>query len=811
MDSLRLDLRYAVRSLLSRPGFSAIAILTLALGIGVNTVAFTAMNALLFRPFRIADADRIGWVMVPGPGNPRGYATSDELVALERGAASLDGIGAEARIPVSLRTAAGTEQGWALLVTSNYLRTLGAQPDRGRIFAEADVEGSELPTVVAYRFWKDKLGAPESLAGQTVVANGRSFSVVGVLPDDFQGPGGLYAPDMWLPLARMDVLNLPAERTTQPWLTMFARLRPGANRAQAEAELTSVARTFAAPPAGSGDPARTRTAVFHPMSDGHPDLQEISSLAWLALAVVGVVLLIACFNVASLMMARAMERQKEISIRSAIGASRARILRQLVTEGLLLAILSGAAALLVAAWSEQLLATFSLPAPIPQRLHLGVDRLIVAFTVALVLVAGVLPALLPALQSTRANLLRSINSQALVSGRPSRARNAFVITQIAGSTLFIVAALLFVRSFVIMSGTDTGFDTKHTAVLQLSPSSYGYDDQRSQQLFDNLRGRLSALPGVRSVGLADRVPFYVGGIDFVQYTLDGADCAVVSCPQARTYSVGADHFAALGIPMHEGREFTDRDLLARDGVIISRHLARQLWPGGTAVGRSLRVGEKGQLAEVIGVAADIKHRSLAETPDAYIYRPLGAGDYARGLSVVVRASDDPRLMLAAMREQVRALDPELPSGAVATMTERMKLPLWAPRTAAGFFAICATLAVALGSAGLFGVMYLTVSQRTREFGIRAALGASRRRIITFVLREGLRLAVPGVALGAVAGYVAGRLLARGLHGVSPADPLTFAATAAIEVAITLAACALPAHRATKADPVAALQDHGLRG
>lgn len=804
MDALRLDLRYAVRSRLSRPGFSAIAVLTLALGIGVNTVAFSAVNALLLRPFRIADADRIGWVMVPGPGNPRGYATSTELEALERGTTALQGIGAEARVPVSLRTPAGSEQGWALLVTSNYLRTLDVRPVLGRIFAEQDVQGSDLPAVVSHRFWSAKMGAPDSLGGHTIVVNGRSFSVVGVLPDDFQGPGGLYAPDMWLPLARRDVLNLPAEQGAQPSLTMFARLRPGATRAQAEAELTAVARSLPAP-AGTADDSRRRTAIFHPMKEGHPDLREISRAAWLALAVVGIVLLIACFNVASLLMARAMERQKEIGIRSAVGASRARILRQLVTEGLVLAVVSGAAALVVAAWSESLLATFSLPAPIPQRLHLGVDRFLVAFTTLLVLVAGVLPALMPALQSTRAAILRSLTSQSPLGGRPSRARNAFVVAQIAGSTLFIAAALLFVRSFVITAGTDPGFDTAHTAVLQLSPGTYGYDDERSQRLFADLRRSLSALPGVRSVGLADRVPFYVGGTDFVEYTVDGADCATTECPRAKTSALGPGHFAALGIPLEAGREFSDAGPGTGAGIVISRHLARQLWPGGEAVGRSLRLGASGDTVEVIGVAADIKHRSLTETPDAFIYRPLRNGDYAGNLSVVVRTTGDPRLVLPAMREQVRVLDPDLPSAAVATMTERMKLPLWPVRTAAGFFAICAALAVALGSIGLFGVMYFTVSQRTREFGVRAALGATRGRILTIVLGEGLRLAIPGVALGAAGGYVAGRLLARGLFGVSPADPITFAATAAIEVTVTLAACALPAWRATRADPVVALR------
>lgn len=801
MDALRLDLRYAIRSLLHRPAFSAIAVLTLALGIGVNTVAFTAINALLLRPFRIPDADRIGWVMLTGPGNPRGYATLAELQALERGAPSFDGVAAEARIPVSIRTDQGAAQGWALLVTTNYLHTIRAAPTRGRLFTETDLTGTELPVVVSHRYWKEQLGAPESLGGQRIVVNGRTFAVLGVLPDDHEGPGGLYAPDMWLPLARMEVLNIPQEQTSQPWLTMFARLKDGATQAQAEVELASVARELSA----GADGQQARTAKFYVMEHGHPDLAPIRPIAWLGLGVVGIVLVIACFDVAALLMARVTERQKELGVRCAVGASRGRILRQLVTEGLLLAAVSGIGSLIVASWTEQLLGTFSLPSPIPQRLNLQVDGLVIGYTVALVVVAGVLPAILPALQATRTNLVRSIQSESGGGTRRSRTRNAFVMTQVAGSTLFMVAALLFVRSFVNNATTDTGFDTERTIVLQLSPGSYGYDADRARILFDDLRSRLNALPGVASASFADRVPFYVGYPRLEEYSHEGADCSITDCRQATVYQVGADHFATLGIPILAGRDFTERDLTTGAGIVISRHLADQLWPDG-AVGRSLRLGTAGETATVIGVAADIKHRNMAEAPGAYIYRPLRHGDYVQGLAVIVRASGDPSALMGAIREQVRALDPNLPTASIATMEERMRMPLWPSRTAAGFLTICATLAVLLGSIGLFGVMYFAVSQRTREFGIRSALGATRRRVITLVLNEGLRLTVPGILLGASGGYLAGRLLSRMLFGVSPADPLTFGATAAIELAVALLASALPAYRAMRVDPLTALRE-----
>ena len=799
MDSLWLDLKYGCRALLKRPGFTALAVLTLALGLGVNTVAFSAIDALLLRPFRMADADRAGWIMLPRPGNVRGAASITDFRALQTTEA-FETVAAEGRLPVSLQTDRGGEQAWALMISANYLPTVGARPALGRLFTETDLRASDLPVIVSHRFWTDRLDARSSLGGTTIVVNGRSFSVVGVMPDDFQGIGGHFAPDLLLPLERIEVLNAPARLLEDEWLVLFGRLRAGVSIPQAEAELTAVAARHVASAAAD----ENVTGKFYRAKDGHPDLREISTGVWFAFGAVGIVLLIACFNVAALLMARAAERQKEISIRCAVGASRWRIVRQLCVEGLVLAAAGGAAALVVASWSSDLLSTFSLPAPIPQRLHLGVNRTLVLFTLGMVLIGGVFPAILPALQATRANLLRSMRMESAIGGRPSRMRNAFVIAQIAGATLFVVAASLFVRSFTNRLQVDPGFDTTRTLAVELTPALYGYDQARTQLFFENLQTRLTSTPGVRHVALGERVPFYVGFPNSVEMSSDGA-CVTNDCRRAVTYAIGRGYFGALGVRLVAGRDFTDTEVRTSGVGIVSQRLADEMWPGQPAVGRTLRIGKDGTPIQVVGVVANYVHRNVTEPPTSYLYRPLGPEHYAQAVTVLVRTHDDPGPMLNTVREHIRALDANLPPSTIALMTERMKMPEWMARTTAGFFLICGTLALILATIGLFGVMYFTVSQRTREFGIRTALGASRRRVVSVVLSEGLRLAVPGVLLGMAAGYTVGRLLSRGLHGVAAADPVTFGGTALLQVVVALAACALPAYRATKADPIVALR------
>ncbi len=804
VDALRLDLRYAIRGLIHRPGFALLAVLTLAIGIGVNTVAFSALNALLLRPFDVKNADRLGWIMTKAPGSPHGNMSLPDFADLQRSSRAFDAIVAEGRLPVSWRTGQGASQAWALLVSTDYLRLLDAPIEQGRAFTAADLTSSEIPAVVSHRFWTEALGGGDSVAGRTIVLNGQTFAITGVLRDTFQGPGGLYTPDVWIPLDRIDVMNQSAvyRSRSDAWLTVVGHLRDGVTRAEADADLQGIfAQMARAYPASDA----TRSAAFYVMADGHPDLRSIAPLAWIALAVVGVVLLIACFNVAGLLLARASERQREIGVRAALGATRGRILRQMLTEGVLLALLSGAASLMLAAWSADLLAAFSLPSPIPQRLQFGINLRLVEFTALLVVISGVLPALLPALQATRASLFRTMKAEAPLGSGRSRLRNAFVVAQVAGSTLFLAAALLFVRSFANTTAVDPGFDTAHVLVLELNTSTYGYDAARSRVFFDSLVRRVGDLPGVTNVALADRIPFYVGFPSSEEISTDGTDCAVADCRRATEYRVGHGHFAALGIPLVAGRDFTPEELKNGSAAIVSEQMASRFWPDGRALGQVFRAGADAHPYEVVGIAADIKHRSMSEPPGAFMYRPLEPADYAEPITLVVRTAGNPRALIGAVAAQVQGLDPDLPARTARTMTERMEMPLWPARTIAGFSVICGVLALILATVGLFGVTYYAVNQRTREFGIRVALGASPRAVMSLVLREGLTLTLPGVAIGIGGALLAGRLVARLLFGISASDPLTLAATAALEAMVALAACALPAYRATRADPMVALR------
>ncbi len=648
------------------------------------------------------------------------------------------------------------------------------------------------------------MGGGSSLAGRTLTLNGRVASVIGVLPDAFQGPGGLFEPDLWVPLDAMRVLQMPARLLdrNEHWLTVVGRLAPGVTPTQAAADLQSIANVLVAQ---TNPQARPRTMTFAPMAEGAPELRAIAQIAWIGLAIVGIVLLIACFNVAALLLARAADRQREIGVRTALGASRARIMRQFAVEGLILALVSGAAAVVVAGWSADLLAAFSLPSPIPQRLHIAADRRLIAFTALLVVCAGVLPTLLPALQATRGNLVASMRMDNLLGPRRARLRSAFMVAQIAGSTLFLTAALLFLRSFLTQAQSNPGFETSHALALELKPSDYGYDAVRSRALFDNLLERVRAMSGVERAAIGDRIPFYVGFPKVTKVAADGSDCSAIECPNVFVYGIGDGYMAALGVPLIAGTELTSRDVGAGDSVIVSHKLASRLWPGRSGVGEWLRDARSGKRQRVVGVAADVVHGRFGEAPREVVYRPIAAGEFNDSVTLVVRSSGDPADLLAAVQGQVRTLDATLPPGSAKTMAQRMEMPLWPSRTAAGFLGVCGTLALILATVGLFGLTYLTVSQRTREFGVRAALGATPGRVLNLVLREGLWLILPGVLLGLAGAAVAGRLASSTLFGVSPADPSTYAMSALLQTAVAMLACLLPAYRATKADPMLALR------
>ena len=806
------DLRFAWRALLERPGFSALAVLTLAIGIGVNAVTFAAIDSLLRKPFRFAGADTLGRIHTTSQNNPYGQSSLPDFQDLARETRTLEAVFAEARMPFSLRgdgpdgtPAAGVaEQAWGLLVSVNYFEALRVKPRMGRLFGPGDSRGSDVPVVVSERFWSERLGGSESIAGRTLTLNGRIFPVIGVVPDGFQGPGGFYEPDLWLPLERLDAMKLPpdlGDRKTA-WLAVLGRMKPAVTPAQARADLHGImAQLAAAYPATNAG----RGIAFTPVVEGVPEMRLIARLGWIGLGIVAIVLLIACFNVAGLLLARASERQREIGVRAALGATQGRILRQLLTEGLLLASVSGLLALIVAAWSAGLLSAFSLPSPIPQRLHIGLDARLAAFTLALVFAAGVLPALAPALQAARADLLRALRRESARGPRPSRARNAFVIAQVAGSTLLLAAALLFVRNFLNTSRVEPGFDIDRTLVLELTPTTYGYDDTRARTFFEQLAGRVGALPGIRHVALGDRAPFSVGFQTLVDVSATNDDCAATACRTAVEGGISPGYFAALGNPLRAGREITDQEYRGGAAVaVVNETMASALWPAGGAIGQWVRMGKDGRLVQIVGVSADITHQYLSSDRRWYLYRPLRPSEFRGRIAMVMRTAADPLAHAAAVQQQVHALDPDLPAAAKSTR-ERLELPLWPARTAARFFLVCGSLALILASVGLFGVTCYTVSQRTREFGVRMALGATPARVVRLVLREGLTLSLPGVALGIVGALLAMRLATRLLSGVGAGDPLTYVFAAAAQGAVALAACALPAIRATRSDPMGALR------
>ena len=806
MDSLAQDLKYAVRALLHRPWFSLLAVLTLAVGIGVNAVAYSAINALLRKPMRFPGAKQLGWIQTTGGTSPYNQTSLPDYLDLARENRSFEAIIAESRLPLSLAAGGPAEQVWSLVVSANYMETMRARPIMGRTLNESDGRGQDLAVVVSERFWKDRLNGGASIDGRTLSLNDSLFSVVGVLPEGFQGPGGLFEPDLWLPLERLPILKLsPALAGRQtPWLTVAGRMKDGVTAAQAQADLRGIMEQLARthPTTNTG-----RNVSFLPVMNGVPELRRIAQLAWVGLAVVGIVLLIACFNVAGLLLARAVERQREIGVRTALGATRARILRQLLVEGLLLALASGAAALLLAAWSADLLSAFSLPSPIPQRLHFVLDARIIGFTLALIALAGVLPALIPALQASRSDVRQVMGSQPVIGVRRSRVRNLFVLAQIAGSTLFLAAALLFVRSFSNAASFAPGFDVEHTLVLELNTASFGYDDQRAQGLFGSLVERLRAVSGIEAVALADRAPLSVGFPRTVDVAGDFGECLEARCRSAIEFGVSSDHFAALGLPLRAGRELTEQEVRGNaPAVVIGEGMAQTLWPQRDPVGQSLRLGRDRRLVEVVGVAADVQDMFSAGTVRSYLYRPLRAGEYAERVSVIVRTAGDPAPFVSIVRQQVQAIDPALPATAISTTRERMKLPSWPARTAAGFLLVCGALALGLATVGLFGVTFYTVSQRTREFGVRVALGATPGRVMALVMREGLMLTVPGVIAGIIGALLALRLASRLLVGIGPADPSTYTVTALLQTAVALGACTLPAMKAMRADPMKALRD-----
>jgi predicted permease len=799
LEAIFGDVRHACRTLTRRPGFAAVAVLTLAIGLSTMTVAFSAVNAFFLADAPV-DTAGAGLITITGDTPETSGASFRELDAFSRDVPALE-IAAQSIVTLSHRHGGTTEIAWGLAVTDNYFDVRGVAAAVGRTFTGV----GELSAVVSDRFWRERL-AEAPLTGLGVRLNGVDVPIVGVLPRDFQA--GLYDAEVWVRIADWDALRLPARnrRFDASTLNLLARLRPGATDALADRQLQLVMTELSK---ARPETRSRRTAAFVPFENGLPALPEMRMLgvvAAAAMTMIGVVLLIALFDVVGLLLAQAVDREREMSLRGALGASRGRLTQQLVTESTVIAAIAGMLALFVSQWSGNLLSTFAPEAPMPQRIDVTPDWTVALFTAVLMIVCGVGAGLLPARRATRIGIAAAMAPSTVAGGaRTGRIRAVVVSMQVAGATLLLTLAALLVRNAVLMAAVDVGFETERAIVLEIDPAAHGYDEPAARRFVGDAVERLGALPGVVSVTVTDRVPFYVGFPERVEVSIDGRSCAREDCPTAGSYRIGRDYFRTMNIPLRSGREL---DSLAADDrfVVISETMARRFWPNATAVGQSLTLGTDQRRVEVVGVAADVTHRAVREQPEPYVYFAFDEANYGDPVAIVLRTASQPEPLLRAVSEMMRALDPALPLYRLRTMQQRLEA-----RQQAGvlvivkFFGICGGLALFLSIVGLAGTIAYSVRQRSREFGIRAALGSAPADLRALVARGAFQMAAPGIAVGLFGALLLAWLIEGTLTGLDLDSPMMFAVVGVLQLAVAMAAAAVPALRASRANALDALR------
>ena len=807
MDTLLQDLRYALRSLLKTPGFTLAVVLTLSLGIGANTGIFSMINALLLRDLpQVTRPNELA--LIGRTADNQGFDTFSypDYVDLRNQSRAFQGVAAFTTVPVHVTGTGATERARGALVSENYFAVLGTSPAHGRFFApDDDQPGNPVQVVVlSAGLWQRAFGGRSDIIGQSIRLDNHPFEVIGIAPAGFQGINRGDQLDLFLPLA-IQPIAMPEfgsfiTNRESVWLRLFGRLGPGASLARAKTELSGFAVQLAA-----SSPNRKGWGVTAAPTVGFDPFTQANIVSFLRLlqGAVILVLAIACANVANLLLVRSAARRKELAIRASLGAGRGRILRQLLTESAVLAGLGGIGGLLLAYWGSDLLKT--LPAlQLAGGVDLSPDGRVLVFTLAIALAAGVLFGLLPAFYTARSDLSGELRQSAEI-GRPrgTRLRGALVVTQVAVSLVLLVAAGLFVRTLRNAYAVDPGFATD-VLVAQLDLGLQGYDEPRGRRFYEQLLRDLEVLPGVRSASLALNRPFG-GGFD----TRIDAQGALIDA-EHRGYrtdrnSVSPSYFETMGITILRGRGFTARDVATSPPVaVINEAVAEQLWPGQEAVGKRFVRTWGGPPLEVIGVARDAKYRNLFEQRRLTFYQPL-TQDYQAALVVHLRPTGDPMALAGPLQHAVRALDPDLPVYRIQPLAERLAGSLGQQRTAATLIGGFGALALLLAAIGLYGAIAYSATQRTREFGIRIALGAQTPDVLRQVLREGMMLGVLGLAIGLVGAVAITRVLRSQLFGVTPTDPLSFTVVSLLLLVVVVVASLVPAKRATRVDPMVALR------
>jgi len=810
METFWRNLQYSLRTLRKRPGFTLTVVITLALGIGANATIFTWIKAVLLEPLPgIEQPERLVEVWGATRNNSAlSLSYLDYLDYRDRNVV-FSGLAAHQVQPLNLGRGGKPERVWGAVVSGNYFNVLGVKGLIGRTFLpeEDRTPNSHPVAVIGYGLWQRDFGADPKVIGRTITLNEHDFTIIGVTPKEFGSPFAGIALDAWTPVMMKDYVALPHFSLTDRgsrWLMVMGRLKPGVTVVQAQANIAAIARQLERTYRQTND--QMGAAVYLLSQSPFSLKRSMQSALAVLMAAVAIVLLIACANIANLLLARAASRRKEIAVRLALGSTRWRMLGQMLTESFVLASCGAAVGLTLAFWTARSLPAFLPPYGIQVSFDTRPDVVVLAFTLGLTVITTVLFGLAPALQASKPDLVAALKDNAAALGQGQRKfplQHALVISQMALSTVALISAGLFVRSLREAYEADPGFDPHRVLLASFDPFLSGHDDNHGREFYRRLIERVRTLPGVQSVTLARRLPLTLSGIAFANVVIDGYTPAKDEDMHLNYETVGPDYFRTMRIPLVQGRDFDERDNEhARGVVIINETMARHYWTGGDALGRRIKL-DKSWL-QIVGIAKDVKNRTLNEALQPFLYVPF-LQDYRSNMILVARTVIEPKTMFHAVRAETAALDPKIPMFDAKTFEQHIGLSLFLQRMAATILSIFGLLALSLAAVGVYGVMAYAVSQRTRELGIRISIGASRSDVLKLILGQGLTLSVVGLIGGLVTALVVTRFSAHLLYGVSSADPVTFTVIALLLLGVAVVSGYFPARRATRIDPVVALR------
>jgi len=812
MGDLLRDLQFSLRTVLKNPLFTAVVVVTLALGIGLNAATFSAIRGILLRPLPGADhPEELVQIYRKWGGMDYGSVSIPHYQDLrDRTGEVFSDVAAYFISPISLSVEGRSERTMGMGVSANFFQTYGVTPVLGRAFIpgeESVSPGAHPVAILGYGFWQSHFGSDPGVLGRTLLMNGHSWEIVGVAPRDFKGPVNFATIPVYVPLMMQREFTPGSDFIeARNWnsLTAVARLRKGVTLERAGQALDALLLQLREEYPDSYDTQLGHTLVLQNGAGIHPIFRNAQvGMSAVMMVVVGLLLLIACVNVANLFLARARDRRREIGIRLSIGASRGRIVRQMLTESLVFSALGGAAGLGLAFLTLKLLSGVRPPMDGPWDFGLTMDNAALAFTLVISVAAGFLFGMAPALQAANPNTVAAVKGEADGKAGRSRTSSALVILQMALSVLLLISSGLFLRSLQGATEIDPGFSQpSNLLTASVDPGLQGYDEGRSREFLDRFMEEVAALPGVTAVGMTNQLPLGLGGSDR-GVGIPGYEFTEGELRSIMYHQVTEGYLEAMGIRLLEGRTFTRQD----DGsgnpvIIVNRRFAERFWPGESALGKV--VNTAGQDRTVIGVTETGKYRSLGEPPSEFMYLPQRE-IFSSGMTLVARTAGDPGNLLQGVRSIVRSMDPNLPLFDVQTMEDYMGIALMPAALGGTVLGIFGLLGLTLAAVGIYGVMAYSVSRRRRELGIRVALGADRPRVLKLVLAEGLRLTVVGMAVGLLGAAGAAQLVKGMLYNVSALDPVAFVGVPLILVGVAALAVFIPAFRAARVPPMTALK------